>query len=130
MSLLDLRQMAPCSVCRVEMVPLGKMGDTGNKKCQKCIGLLQRQRKKTNKRYYKLRVAICVRCGKEYTGRKEICALCQDIIVDWYNNTLNRDCIYCDKPSGQKSYCSRLCISKTSILVKRRRAKLNEVLKD
>jgi hypothetical protein len=124
------------------MVPLGRNGDTGTKKCTKCKN---REQKENQKRWhdnnpggrgsYKLKEFTCIKCGKKYQGRrKEICELCELIILDLYNEARNRDCIYCGtKITGREAnaiFCSQSCRSKTSILALRRKKAISETLKE
>lgn len=124
------KPVVPCCVCKVVMVPLGPMGDTGEKKCQQCRDRLRYENvKKKGKRYYKLRTANCKRCGKTFEGtRKQVCDLCQIIIIDLYNHNKAKDCIYCGKPSGTKDFCNRTCMSNATNLLRDRRKKIDEVL--
>ena len=126
------RPVVPCSICHVRMVELGRMGDTGNKKCRVCTNKIRYQtRKNQGKRYYKLRVATCKRCGKKFSGsQKGVCQLCQIIIIDLYNNMKNKDCVYCGKPSGKNDFCSRPCSSNAANLMGLRNKKIDRMIKD
>lgn len=110
----------PCSECHIEMVVLGRYGDIG-KRCSKCI-----QKGKGKAWYIKNRDKIlkqktCIRCGKDNPfknkPRKDICEDCQTEIKIAYIDLQNQKCLYCNKPSKNKKYCSRTCISKTHQLV-------------
>ena len=126
------KPVVPCSICHVNMVELGPMGDTGKKKCQDCKNRFGYERRKiSGNKYYKLRQAICVRCGKKYEGTaKKVCQTCQLVIIDLYNHFQNKDCIYCGKPCGKKDFCSRICGSNTFNLMGKRKKKIDEVIKD
>lgn len=126
------RPVVPCTICRINMVPLGPMGDNGKKKCPECKNrLCYQNRAKCGKKYYMLRTAVCVRCGKEYQGnRKQVCQICEMLIKDLYTEKQNKECLYCSKPTGAKDYCSRTCISNVLTIVRSRRKKIDDVLRD
>lgn len=126
------KPVVPCCICKVNMVELGPMGDTGNKKCLDCKNRQGYERRKLRgKKYYTLRKAVCKRCGKQYEGTaKKVCQTCQIIIIDLYNNFQNKECIYCGRPSGRRDFCSRICGSNTFNLMGKRKKTIDDVIRD
>ena len=133
MSLQHLQPQVPCSVCGKIMVPVGKMGDTGTKKCSQCLYL---ERAAYHKRYYHTRHQFkelkCIRCGKKYQEKNgvEICSICRMLAVDLYRVSQQQECIYCGKPSGSRKFCSHNCLVKTAKLAKKRDLEINEMIVD
>lgn len=133
MSLQELASVVPCSVCKKQMVPLGKMGDTGKKKCGKCR---YQERIEYQKQYYSRThrdVELeCVRCGKKYQEKNgvDICETCRMLAVDLFRESQEQSCIYCGKPSGTRKFCSHNCLVKTTKLAKKRDHIIDMVIKD
>lgn len=54
----------PCCVCRVEQIPIGRMGPTGSKKCTKCKNRIQNGKRKIMQKVRRLKMArYCRRCS-------------------------------------------------------------------
>lgn len=136
MSFVVQKPVVPCSVCKDAMVELGPMGDTGTKKCPKCKYLTRREYHiQYYKRTFKFQKTQCIRCGNKFesrnAGRKaSTCETCQMLIVDLFRASQNQDCIFCGKPSGIRKFCSHACLVNTTVLAKKRKMKIDMVLKD
>ena len=132
---LDIIQkpVVPCSICKIVMVELGKMGDTGKKKCNKCR---YRERMQYQKDYYARThqdVELeCLRCGKSYQEKNgvDICEICRMLAVDLFRASQEQECIYCGRPSDTRKFCSHNCLVKTTKLAAKRERKIDEVLID
>lgn len=130
------KPVAPCSICKINMVELGPMGDNGKKKCAQCKRNMMRKYLSDYYENYKskkiLKQLICVKCGKKYDNRNktETCEICEMLILDLYNQSKAQECIYCGRSSGTRKFCSHNCLVKTTKLYHKRNKKIDEVLLD
>ena len=130
MSLQNLITTVLCSRCGLYPVPIGRQGDTGTKKCDKCKNELAvlRNRIKGRDAYRRKHPKHCKRCGVDvtHTGirkRSEMCVDCGFIIRQKYFE--KHDCIYCGKrtKTARTFFCSHTCRQKARYVVHGRKKK-------
>ena len=133
MSLINLAPTVPCVTCKKNQVPLGKNGDNGKKKCTTCIRASKlKYYKKYHIQNYEPVEVVCIRCGRKYSEKYgvDICETCRMLAVDLFKNSQEQECIYCNKPSGTRKFCSHNCLVKTTKLAQKREQKINEMITD
>lgn len=69
----------PCSICKMEQIPIGRMGPTGNKKCTKCKNMEQSENR---------RIAQLKRRGRQF----HFCIYCHDNIGTTKTKYCDRRC--------------------------------------